>query len=628
MHLVVVTGFQFVVSLVVGLVVFGRGGEPRIVLRDPLLDVGQLRLDRLHDLFRFAQLLLLLLPLLVGELSGYGRLRFVAFRRRFGRSVAPLDLLQRLQLALFEEIVDAAQILLHPAVAELVDLLDHAVEEFAVVRHHDHRAVVLHNGVLEDVLRAHVHVVRRLVQHQQVARFEHHAGHRQTRPLAAREDLDLLVDVLAAEQERPQNVAQAGPDVAHGHTVQRVVDREIAVHQIVLILGVIADIDVRPEAHRPFGGRQLADQHACEGRLALAVAAHQRDPVALLDDEIRAAEDMFLAERHAGLADLRDDLPRAGRGRELDVERGEVLFLDLETVQPLQLLDARLHLVRLGGFVAEFLDELLGLLDHPLLVLVGRHLLRPPLGAQDDVFRIGDLVIGDLAQRQFDRAVGDVVQKGAVVRNEQHRAVVIPEILFEPLNRLDVEVVRRFVQQEDRGPPEQQLRQLDTHAPAARELARGAPEIRPFEPEAQQRLLDVRVAGLAAEDMIVVLRVVQTVQELFVFGAFVVGALGDLARQGLDLGLEPQHLLEGLGGLLRERRGVRHAHRLRQVSDRAVAVERHGARRGLLFARDDAQERGFARSVLAHQSDAVLRVDQQRNIVEKGPAPITDGKVV
>ena len=35
-HLVVVTGFQFVVSLVVGLVVFSRGGEPRIVLPDPL----------------------------------------------------------------------------------------------------------------------------------------------------------------------------------------------------------------------------------------------------------------------------------------------------------------------------------------------------------------------------------------------------------------------------------------------------------------------------------------------------------------------------------------------------------------------------------------------------------------
>ena len=214
------------------------------------------------------------------------------------------------------------------------------------------------------------------------------------------------------------------------------------------------------------------------------------------------------------------------------------------------------------------------------------------------------------------------------MRNEQHRAVVIPEILFEPLNRLDVEVVRRLVQQEDRGPPEQQLRQFDTHAPAARELARGAPEVLALEPEAQQRLLDVRVAGLAAEDMVVVLRVVQTVQELFVFGAFVVGALGDLARQGLDPGFEPQHLLEGLGGLFGECRGVRHAHRLRQVADRAVAVERHGARRGLLFARDDAQERGFTCAVPAHQADAVLRVDQERNIVEKGPAPIAYGKVV
>ena len=35
------------------------------------------------------------------------------------------------------------------------------------------------------------------------------------------------------------------------------------------------------------------------------------------------------------------------------------------------------------------------------------------------------------------------------------------------------------------------------------------------------------------------------------------------------------------------------------------------ARRGLLFARDDAQQRGFSRTVAAHQTDAVLRVDQK-----------------
>lgn len=94
-----------------------------------------------------------------------------------------------------------------------MNLLHHAVEEFAVVRHDDDRAVVLHDGILEDVLRTHVHVVGRLVQYQQVARFEHHAGHGQTCPLAARKHLDLFVDILAAEQERPEDIAQAGTDV-------------------------------------------------------------------------------------------------------------------------------------------------------------------------------------------------------------------------------------------------------------------------------------------------------------------------------------------------------------------------------------------------------------------------------
>ena len=128
--------------------------------------------------------------------------------------------------------------------------------------------------------------------------------------------------------------------------------------------------------------------------------------------------------------------------------------------------------------------------------------------------------------------------------------------------------------------------------------------------------------------MVVVLRVVQTVQELFVSGAFVIGAFGDLARQGGDLRLQPQHLIEGLGRLFGQRRGVGHAHRLRQIADRTFAVQGYMARRGLLFARNDAQQRGFSRAVAAHQTDAVLRVDQKRDIVEEGPAPVAHSEVV
>ena len=68
--------------------------------------------------------------------------------------------------------------LFYPAVAELVDLIDQSVEELAVVRNDDHRAVVFLQGVFEDVFRAHVHVVGRLVEYQQVVGLEHQPCHR------------------------------------------------------------------------------------------------------------------------------------------------------------------------------------------------------------------------------------------------------------------------------------------------------------------------------------------------------------------------------------------------------------------------------------------------------------------
>ena len=148
---------------------------------------------------------------------------------------------------------------------------------------------------------------------------------------------------------------------------------------------------------------QLPAEHPGQRRLSLAVAAHKGDTVALLDREVRTAEYVLRAERHAGLVDLGDDLPRARRRRELDVERGQVLLFDLQPFEALELLDARLHLVRLRGLVAELLDEFLGLFDHALLVFIGSHLLCPAFGAQHDIFRIGNLVIGRFAQRKLDR---------------------------------------------------------------------------------------------------------------------------------------------------------------------------------------------------------------------------------
>lgn len=76
-HLVVVFGFQLVVSLVVGFVVLGRFGEFTVVIRDLLLQIGQRCFDRFDRLAELAQEFFLLFLLFVGQLA-----RRAGFRRR------------------------------------------------------------------------------------------------------------------------------------------------------------------------------------------------------------------------------------------------------------------------------------------------------------------------------------------------------------------------------------------------------------------------------------------------------------------------------------------------------------------------------------------------------------------
>ena len=527
--------------------------------------------------------------------------------------------MQRLDLALLEEVVDASQVFTHTAIPKLVDLIDHPIQELTVVRDNDHRTIVLHDRLLQNILRAHVHVVRRLIQHQQVARFEHHAGHCQAGTLTTREHLHLLVDILTAEQEGTQNIAQTGTNIAHSHPIQRVIDRKLAIHQIVLILGIVANIDIRTQANRPFGRGQLTNQHTRQRRLTLAIATHQGDAVALLDRKICPREDMLRPVGHADLFELGHHLTRTRCRGKFDVQVRQILLLDLHT---------RLHLVGFRRLIAELLDKLLGLLDHALLILVGRLLLFASLGTQDDIFRVGYLVIGDLTQRKLHRAGGHIVQKGPIVRDEQHRTVVVLQVLLQPLDRLNIEVVGRLVQQEDRGATQQQLRQLDTHTPTARELGRRTTKVASFEAQAEQRLFDIGIARLTTQQLVHLLCLIQAVQQVGIGLALVILARSHLTGHLLDLGLQAQHLLEGFAGLLDQRRRIVHAHRLRQVADRTIAIDRHGARRRCLLARNQAQQRRLTRAIATHQTDTVLRVDQKRNIIKKGPTAIRHGQII
>ena len=60
-------------------------------------------------------------------------------------------------------------------------------------------------------------------------------------------------------------------------------------------------------------------------------------------------------------------------------------------------------------------------------------------------------------------------------------------------------------------------------------------------------------------------------------------------------------------------------HHLREVTDGHVRVLGNASGGRLIFARDEAQQSRFAGSVLTYEGDALLSVDEERNVVQHRP---------
>ena len=80
----------------------------------------------------------------------------------------------------------------------------------------------------------------------------------------------------------------------------------------------------------------------------------------------------------------------------------------------------------------------------------------------------------------------DLVEEVAVVADDDHRHRLPRQVVLEPLGRLDVEVVRRLVQEHQVGALEQQLGEHQPRLLAAGEGAGGAVEVGLGEPQARR----------------------------------------------------------------------------------------------------------------------------------------------
>ena len=337
---------------------------------------------------------------------------------------------------------------------------------------------------------------------------------------------------------------------------------------------------------------------------------------------------MFLSKALTDLLGLHNDLPRTRCRGELDVQTTEVLFVHLDPLDLLQLLDPRLYLIRLGRLVAEAFDKLLGLLDHLLLVLIGRQLLGTTLSAQFDILAVRHPIVVNLPERYFDRPRRDVIQKGPVVRDQHNRPVIILQIIFEPPDTFDVEVVGRLIEQENRRTTQQQLRQLDPHTPSPAEFAGRAGEVGTLETQPEQCLFDLLLAVHSTQNIESVRRVVEAMQQFFILGAFVIGPFGNLGIQPVDFAFQSEHLGECRFGLVEKGRRIGYLHLLGQIPHRALPVTGNRARCRLLLPDQHLQHRRLTGSVLPYQPDPILFVDQERYILKQIPSRKTDRQII
>ncbi len=234
------------------------------------------------------------------------------------------------------------------------------------------------------------------------------------------------------------------------------------------MLRVVGDADVQAELARARTRELAAEEELQEGRLARAVGTDERHAVAAVEREVDALVDGLVLKRLGDVREAGHHVAGARGVGELEVDVlvpfGQDHELALDLLDPA---DPLLGLGGLGGLVAELVDEDLHVGDLALLGrALGPHLLEV-VGALLQVARVVAGVDRQTPVLEGGHMVDARIHEGPVVGDDEHRAVVAGDEAAEPLDALEVEVVRGLVEQEEVGMAQEELGQRDAHLPAA-----------------------------------------------------------------------------------------------------------------------------------------------------------------
>ncbi len=456
----------------------------------------------------------------------------------------------------------------------------------------------------------HVEVVGRFVEQQHVGTLLERQRQVQAATLTTGQILDELLLVAALEVEAADVAARRHlvvADLDHVESVGHRFPHGLAAVQVVAALihagqlHGIADLD----AARIRGF--LAHDHPEQGRLTGAVTTDHADDGALGHAEAQVVDQHAVAVALGHVLELDDLVAQARAGRDVDfVGLGALLeFLRLHLLEALQ---AGLGLGLAG----------LGALAHPLqLFLHGFFVGRLLLGLLGQTLGLGFQPAGVVAlvrdagaAVELENPAGDVVEEVAVVGDGHYGAREVMEEPLQPGDRVGVQVVGRFVQQQHVGSRQQQTTQRHaTLLAAGQVLDLGVPR---------------RQAQGVGGDFQLALQVV-TVGRLQ--DGLQLGLLGSQGVEiGVRLGVGGVHLIQARLGVLDLADGFFH-----NVANGLARVElwllwqvadidpRHGAGFAVELGVDaghDAQQGGLTGAVQAEHADLGAREERQGNVLE------------
>ena len=298
---------------------------------------------------------------------------------------------------------------------------------------------------------------------------------------------------LAAEPPAAEIVAcLLFPEGLARRRVQRRQGSAVPPQGLHLVLGKVADAAVTAPGQGTAHGFDLARQCLQERRLARAIDPENADPVARVNAQRKIAQhgDARVSKRRLVKGECRiRHLLRIREGE--PVRRACVHGRD--ALHPLERLDAALGLPRLFRFGTEPVDELLDMPDLKLLFCMLCRLQPERLGALPLEGGIASCIGRGLAIGHVHDLIADCIQEVPVVGYDEQGPRVALQPGLKPERRIEIEMVGRFVEQQQIRRRHEGTGKVQTDSPTAGELPVRLGEVLAAEAEPVQDLAGTRL---------------------------------------------------------------------------------------------------------------------------------------